>query len=277
MIKDIEGVKNKIANELQKEMDIAVIGLSGGVDSTLTACLCVEALGKENVYGIHMPYGDIDTTTFNLSSRAMANELGIKQVTAPVYTIADSINDVVQSAINELDQEHLTVLNKGNARSRARMTVLYGIAHHLNEFFRKRVRVVGTGNLSEDFIGYDTKGGDALCDIFPIGSLLKSEVYQLLNTYRDVLIPAFVLDPIVQRPPSAGLWTGQTDEDELKFTYAEMEPAIKDLLIFADEGLELISNQEGTKPVYKYVAERHLNNKHKHEAPPVIAVREFCE
>ena len=85
--------------------------------------------------------------------------------------IADAIIEQIS-----IDDFELTALNKGNARSRARMSVLYGVAHNLsNKFPNKRVRVIGTGNLSEDYIGYDTKGGDALADIFPIGELFKSD------------------------------------------------------------------------------------------------------
>lgn len=277
MIKDIEGLKNKIANEIQKEVDIAVIGLSGGVDSALTACLCVEALGKENVIGVHMPYGEVDTSTFNLSSRAVANDLGIKQMSVPIGIIANCINSSVQDAIKRLNGDNLSILNKGNARSRARMAILYGIAHHYNEVLNRKVRVIGTGNLSEDYIGYDTKGGDALCDIFPIGSLLKSEIYQLVETYKDILISKEVLEPIIQRAPSAGLWEGQTDEQELEYTYEQMEPAIKQLLVFQDKELSAVVGHAALSDVERYVAKRHLTNSHKHEAPKVITVREFCD
>jgi NAD+ synthase len=119
---------------------------------------------------------------------------------------------------------------------------------------------VGTGNKSEDYIGYDTKGGDALADVFPIGELFKSEVFQLLDYYRD---RGVITEDMIDREPSAGLWEGQKDTDELEYTYDEMEPAI----LRAEHG-EL----DHSLAVDEYVWNRHLENKHKHEAAPTFPV-----
>ena len=152
------------------------------------------------------------------------------------------------------------------------MCTLYTVAHHLGDKLGKRVRVIGTGNLSEDFIGYDTKGGDALCDIFPIGQLFKSEVYQLLDFFRDMGV---IDEEHIDRIPSAGLWNGQTDEQELGHTYNTMEPIVKRFLEHAK--VQPLHTVEPTCDVSKFVLQRHLANKHKHEAPPVIELRQFCE
>lgn len=118
---------------INDETDIAIIGLSGGADSTLVACLCVKALGKENVYGIHMPYNETDINTFNSRSIKLATHLGINSIIVPITDIANSITYSVEKAIG-----NISVTNKGNSRSRARMTVLYGIAHQLNDTLQKR-------------------------------------------------------------------------------------------------------------------------------------------
>lgn len=257
MIIDIEGLLNKVTKELQKRMDIAVIGFSGGADSTLVALLCVRALGKENVHAVHMPYNQLDEETFNSKSVVLAQHLDVNESTV-------WIDDAVNMLGGQFD--HLSEINQGNMRSRMRMISLYTTCCQVAEQTGQRCRVIGTGNLSEDFIGYDTKGGDALCDVFPIGTLVKSEVYQLLEYFRD---QGTITEEMIDRVPSAGLWDGQTDEDELGYSYNEMEPHV---LRGFDIGIPDVSN-----PVGQFVWDRHLTNKHKHEAPPVLGLREFCK
>lgn len=274
MIKDIEGLISKVVKDLQAFADVGVVGLSGGADSTLVAILSKRAFGRDNVYGVHMPYNDTDTkgTKFNARSVKFADHLDILHFHAPVTKIADEISETVGFALAHKfeisNPDQLSVLNRGNARSRARMTVLYGIAHHLNDTLKKRVRVIGTGNLSEDFIGYDTKGGDALCDIFPIGTLFKSEVYQLLDYFRE---RGEIEEDHIDRVPSAGLWDGHTDEGELGHSYNAMEPVIQKAMAWKPN--------YGDMPVKtdldKLVLDRYFANKHKHEAPTVIDLHDF--
>ena len=245
----------------------AVIGLSGGADSTLIACLCAEALGPENVIGVSMPYSELDNNTFNDRSRRLAEKLGIKHIVLPITRATDEINLSLQIAAigvqeDVRDTKAISALNQGNTRSRVRMACLYGVAHHCGG------RVVGTGNLSEDFIGYDTKGGDALADFFPIGDLFKSEVYQLLDYFVK---EGKITEDLVDRVPSAGLWEGQTDEGELGYTYDQMEPAIKEIK------KESIILEDTHNPVFHFVKKRHEENKHKHETPHVFQLREkYC-
>ena len=271
MIKDINGLIETIVGELRKFSDGAVVGLSGGVDSTVIACLCASAFEPPNVIGVHMPYNDKDVNSFNLRSRMIAKDLSIEEILCPVGAIADAICNV----INLDTPGDLSEVNKGNARSRARMNVLYGLSHHLSEKTDSRYRVIGTGNLSEDFIGYDTKGGDALCDIFPIGELFKSEVYQLAEHYNEIYKGA--LSEVIASTPSAGLWDGQTDEEELGFTYNDMEPAIRSMRKEIDGVVVLGTGHiKEMSPIQTFVLEMHVKNKHKHEAPKTLSIRRFC-
>ena len=281
MITEIESLITKITDEIKKRTDVAVIGLSGGADSTLVACLCLKALGRDSVYGIHLPYGDTDRQKFNSRSQLLASKLGIKNVLIPVGNICNTIDAHSGPALQSLENPNfkyptyqISLVNSGNTRSRVRMCLLYSLCHELGDTLKKRTRVIGTGNPSEDYIGYDTKGGDALADFFPIGQLFKSEVYQLLDYFKD---SGLISEDLIDRTPSAGLWENQSDEKELGYSYNEMEPAIKYLLDSSTpkpSGAVALTRFE---EVCKFVEDRHKANSHKHEAPYVISVRNFCK
>ena len=267
MIKDIEGLKNEICVAIKNFTDVAVLGMSGGADSTLVACLCKEALGGENVYSIHMPATTLDEKTFNSKSIRIASHLSLEIADIGVGDIASEIDTAVEY-VCDLEKKP-SKINKGNSRARARMCVLYGICHELSSQLAKKVRVIGTGNLSEDFIGYDTKGGDALADLFPIGELTKPEVYQLLYYYKD---KGWLDKDMIDRNPSAGLWDGQTDEEELGYTYAEMESAVLACYSMSEEDLQrCFRKQNKLSEVERFVLMRHLEGRHKHQVVPIIA------
>jgi NAD+ synthase len=185
----------------------AVVGLSGGIDSALSCALAVEALGAENVLAVRMPY--------QASSRDSLEhaQLLIDQLKVPSETI--DITDMVEPLIQR--DPKMSKTRKGNILARARMIVLYD----QSEVFKGLV--VGTSNKTEILLGYSTLWGDMAAAINPIGDLYKTQVRQLS---RAMNIPALIVD----KPPSADLWAGQTDEDELGFTYAEVDKLL-DLLV----------------------------------------------
>jgi len=178
----------------------AVIGLSGGIDSALSCALAVEALGRENVLAVKMPY-----KSSNPDSSDHAQIL-IDQLDIPHTTI--EITDMVDPLFAR-DPE-ITKLRKGNIMARERMIILYD----QSEVFKGLV--VGTSNKTEILLGYSTQFGDAASAINPIGDLYKTQVRQLSQAMD---IPSEILN----KAPSADLWEGQTDEDELGFSYEEAD------------------------------------------------------
>jgi len=178
----------------------AVIGLSGGIDSALSCVLAVEALGPENVLAVKLPY-----KSSNPDSSAHA-ELLIDQLGIPDKTI--EITELVEPLFDR--NPDMTKLRRGNVMARERMIVLYD----QSEVFKGLV--IGTSNKTEILLGYSTQFGDAASAINPIGDLYKTQVRQLA---RAMDIPPVIID----KAPSADLWVGQTDEDELGFTYEEAD------------------------------------------------------
>jgi NAD+ synthase len=178
----------------------AVIGLSGGIDSALSCILAVEALGKENVLAVRMPYKASSKDSLD-HAQLLIDQLGI-----PSKTI--EITDMVEPLF-KLDSE-ISNMRKGNIMARERMIVLYD----QSEVFKGLV--IGTSNKTEILLGYSTLYGDSASAMNPIGDLYKTQVRQLS---RAMNIPA----PIVDKAPSADLWVDQTDEKELGFTYEEVD------------------------------------------------------
>jgi NAD+ synthase len=181
--------------------DGVVVGLSGGLDSSVVARLCVDALGREKVLGVALP--DENTPEEGREEVAdYADALGIELLTRP-------IEPVVEAFVHLLGRE-IERVQRGNVTARCRMIVLF---HEAKE--RNRV-VMGTGNKSELLCGYFTKFGDGGADFLPIGDLYKTQVRKL---GEHLGIPRDILD----KTPSAGLWEGQTDEEELGVDYETLD------------------------------------------------------
>ncbi len=180
----------------------AVLGISGGKDSSVAAALCVEALGKDRVIGVLMPNGD----QFDIDmSHLLCDHLGIRR-----YVV--NIKDAVAGLTNAMPVE-LSTQAKTNMPPRIRMTAVYAISQCFNG------RVVNTCNLSEDWVGYSTRYGDAAGDFSPMSHLTVAEVKEI---GRVLGLP----DVLVDKTPIDGL-CGKTDEDNLGFTYAELDRYIR--------------------------------------------------
>ncbi|MEP7235844.1 MAG: NAD+ synthase [Ignavibacteriota bacterium] len=178
----------------------AVIGLSGGIDSALSAYLAVRALGKEHVHCVMMPYKTSSPDSLNDANMVVA-ALGISSEVVEITPMADAY-----FAMNaEMDN-----LQKGNVMARQRMIILYDRSHS------RRALVIGTSNKTESLLGYTTLFGDNASALNPIGDLYKTQVRQLS---QELGIPRSILE----KAPSADLWSGQTDEKEMGLTYEEAD------------------------------------------------------
>ena len=205
----------KVANDLVKWLNDwfdengpgcnAVIGISGGKDSSVTAALCVRALGADRVIGVLMPNGDqydIDV------SEALVKHLGIRSFVVNIKDAYDGVVNAAKAAGVELSNQSYI-----NLAPRLRMSTLYAVSQSYNG------RVINTCNLSEDWVGYSTRYGDSVGDVCPLGKLTVAEVKEM-GTYLG--LP----DMFVHKVPSDGL-CGKTDEDNLGFTYAVLDRYIR--------------------------------------------------
>ncbi len=181
-----------------------VFGLSGGIDSAVAGALCREAVG-ENALGLILPINSLRQDTED--ARLVAKHFGIPTQIVPLEAVFGAL---LGSLSQDTGDEQRRNLALANLKPRLRMLALYYYANALNYL------VVGTSNRSELAVGYFTKFGDGASDILPIGALVKRQVRELA---RYLGVP----QQIVDKPPSAGLWAGQTDEGEMGITYQQLD------------------------------------------------------
>ena len=185
----------------------AVLGLSGGIDSALVAYLLRDALGKENVLAIMMPYKSSNPDSLN-HAKLVIEDLKINSKTIEITDMIDAYFK------NEKDASSLRM---GNKMARERMSILFDYSSKENAL------VVGTSNKTEIYLGYSTQFGDSACALNPIGDLYKTNIWDLS---RYLKIP----NELIEKKPSADLWEGQTDEQEMGLTYKEADQVLYRML-----------------------------------------------
>lgn len=252
--KSMHNTYTKIIASIQRyfkeaQIENAVIGVSGGVDSALCLKLVVDALGAEHVTGITMPEKGVSSDENLLHARTLCQFLNVNYYNVPINKY---LTDFLALPWKPSDLAQI------NTKARVRMVILYNFANSRNAL------VIGTSNKSELALGYGTKYGDLAADLEIIGDLFKDEVYKLAE---HVGLP----NEFIEKAPSAELYNGQTDETELGMTYREIDIVLRKM----EEGLtkeELIGKGISPNIVHK-VFRLYEINKHKLNPPYLIRVK----
>ncbi|MBN1330222.1 MAG: NAD+ synthase [Candidatus Heimdallarchaeota archaeon] len=228
-----------------------IIGLSGGIDSSVVAALAVRAIGKDKVIGLILPNAKL-AQSFEDDARILAEQLGIDVKKIP---LADFVTAFTKNVDESIAENQLVI---GNAMARFRMILLYGYSNHLNYL------VIGTSNKTELMIGYFTKYGDGGVDFEPCGDLYKTHI-RLLAKYLN--IPK----AIIEKQPTAGLWEGQTDEGEIGITYDLLDL----ILIGREKGLikdQICSELKIEPHLFDKVENMIKKTEHKRKMPPTLKI-----
>lgn len=229
-------IKNEVKNA---KANGVIYGLSGGIDSAVVAVLCKKIFPK-NSLALILPCHSIGEDIKD--AQELIKKFDINYQVVELSRIYDSFSSLLSGKLKK--NVHDDNLARANIKPRLRMISLYYFANSLNYL------VVGTSNKSEIMIGYSTKYGDSGADIFPLGNLLKSQVVELAK-YLDVT------KRIIAKPPSAGLWKGQTDEEEMGITYAQLDKY-------------LTSGELNDKKIKKIIETKIELSKHKRNTPNIF-------
>jgi NAD+ synthase len=244
----IDNIVKWIRNQVP-EGGKAVLGISGGKDSTIAAALCVKALGKENVIGVLMPNGVQNDIS---DSYVVCKHLGIFSLEVNIEDAYEGIRNSVGEALSNrhiafpYEKVYTNGMIKTNLPARLRMATLYAVAA-----LYPNSRVVNTCNFSEDYVGYSTKYGDAAGDFSPLGYMTVREVLAI----GDALGLPYDL---VHKTPSDGM-CGKTDEDNLGFTYEELDTLLRDF-------------KRPSPEKYERIMQLHNNTRHKYKPMPTFGL-----
>ena len=227
----------------------AVLGLSGGIDSALVAYLLRDALGKENVLAIMMPYKSSNPDSLN-HAKLVVEDLGINSKTI-------EITDMIDAYFK--NEKEATSLRMGNKMARERMSILFDYSSKENAL------VVGTSNKTEIYLGYSTQFGDSACALNPIGDLYKTNIWDLS---RYLKIP----NELIEKKPSADLWEGQTDEQEMGLTYKEADQVLYRMLE-ENKTVEEVLAEGFNKDLVDNIVRRMNRSEYKRRMPLIAKIK----
>jgi NAD+ synthase len=257
---DREKTKKEILRFIKTTIEDAkasgvVVGLSGGVDSTLTAALCVQALGKEKVLGVLMPTSftpkqDIDDAV------ELAEMLGIETKKVEIDGICKSFIQAMEASVNAAANR----IPLANIRARARMIILYYYANANN------LLVAGTGDRSEYLIGFYTKHGDGAADFFPIIYLYKTQIRELAKYLG-------ISERMAMKPSSPQLYPGHKLSDEVPLDYYKLDPVLVGLVDLRLPPEKVSEMADVPLEIVMEIVSRHKRSEHKRKLPPMVKTR----
>ena len=250
-LKDVHNELVKFLRENFKKAGFskAVLGLSGGIDSALVAYLLRDALGKENVLAIMMPYKSSNPDSLN-HAKLVVEDLGINSKTI-------EITDMIDAYFK--NEKEATSLRMGNKMARERMSILFDYSSKENAL------VVGTSNKTEIYLGYSTQFGDSACALNPIGDLYKTNIWDLS---RYLKIP----NELIEKKPSADLWEGQTDEQEMGLTYKEADQVLYRMLE-ENKKVEEVLAEGFNKDLVDNIVRRMNRSEYKRRMPLIAKIK----
>lgn len=251
----MKSLEEKLVKFIQEQVKNAgfkkvILGLSGGIDSALVAYLAVKALGKENVIAIKMPYKTSSQESIEHANLVL-KDLGLEDRTIEITPMVDAYFT---------NQAEASSLRRGNYMARTRMTVLF------DQSALENALVIGTSNKTEILLGYGTLFGDMACSFNPIGDIYKKDVWALS---RYMGVPK----KIIEKQPSADLWAGQTDEQELGLSYKEADE-ILERLVDKKQSLEEIVAAGYEEGIVNKVIQKVKSSAYKRKLNPIAKVGE---
>ena len=250
-LKDVHNELVKFLRENFKKAGFskAVLGLSGGIDSALVAYLLRDALGKENVLAIMMPYKSSNPDSLN-HAKLVVEDL---KINAKSIEITDMIDAYFKN------EKEASSLRMGNKMARERMSILFDYSSKENAL------VVGTSNKTEIYLGYSTQFGDSACALNPIGDLYKTNIWDLS---RYLKIP----NELIEKKPSADLWEGQTDEQEMGLTYKEADQVLYRMLE-ENKTVEEVLGEGFNKDLVDNIVRRMNRSEYKRRMPLIAKIK----
>jgi NAD+ synthase len=240
-----------IQQEIEESRTNGIIcGLSGGIDSAVIAHLAVQAIGKERVSLFHLPEDELEnvhTEDAKLIAKELNTELKIIDISSMLQEIIKTIPEIKNNP-----------LAKGNLKARIRAVILYSYANLENKL------VIGTSNKSEISIGYGTKYGDLASDFLPLGDIYKTRVFKIAKSLE-------INQRIITKAPTAGLWKGQTDEEEIGLSYEKLDSFLKGCELKQDEDILAKSLNLNVNQI-KRIKDLIKNSQHKREMPKIFTI-----
>lgn len=257
---EIEDARERIVSfvgRIVEEADAGgvVVPMSGGIDSTVSAALAIEALGEERVLGLGLPCHKAESVNAH-DARTIAGGLGMEYREVQLRPLLDCFEDMVAPRLDPMGDRHAIA----NVIARLRMTCAYYVANTRSDL------VLGTANRSELLLGYFTKYGDGGADLYPIGDLYKTEVGEFA---QRIGLPK----RIIGKEPTAGFWAGQTDADDLGAPYDVIDPILLRAVDRDDPPERIVADLDADPDTVRGLLERCAGTAHKRALPPKPGLR----